>query len=153
MDPKAVRESLGQMSLMMQPDDANPVGNIHGGVILKHIDTCGALTALRHARSNVVTASIDRVDFHSPCYVGNLLILKSSLNRTGRTSMEIGVRVEAENVITGERRHIASAYLTFVALDGKGKPTPVPAVLPETEDEQRRFREAAARRELRLQHR
>jgi len=153
MEPKFVKESICYMSMMMMPDDANPVGNVHGGVILKQIDTCGGVVAARHARANVVTASIDRVDFHNPCYVGNLLILKGSLNHVGRSSMEIGVRVEAENVITGERKHIASAYLTLVALDGNRRPMPVPGLVLETEEEKRRYREAEARRAQRLQER
>ena len=153
MEPKTVRESITYMSMMMQPDDANTVGNVHGGVILKHVDTCGGVVAARHARANVVTASIDRVDFHNPCYIGNLLVLHGSLNHVGRTSMEVGVRVEAENAITGERKHIASAYLTFVALDGNRKPMPVPRLLLETEEEQRRWREAEARRAQRLTER
>jgi len=121
--------------------------------VFKQVDTCGGVVAARHARANVVTASIDRVDFHNPCYVGNLLVLKGSLNHVGRSSMEIGVRVEAENVITGERKHIASAYLTLVALDGNRRPMPVPQLLLETEDEKRRWREAEARRAQRLQER
>ena len=153
MEPKLVRESVTFMSMMMLPDDANAVGNVHGGVILKQVDTCGGVVAARHARANVVTASIDRVDFHNPCYVGNLLVLKGSLNHVGRSSMEIGVRVEAENVITGERKHIASAYLTFVALDANRRPMPVPPLSLETETEKRRCREAEARRAQRLQER
>jgi len=153
MEPKFVKESICYMSMMMLPDDANPTGNVHGGVILKQVDTCGGVVAARHARANVVTASIDRVDFHNPCYVGNLLILKGSLNHVGRSSMEIGVRVEAENVITGERKHIASAYLTLVALDGNRRPMPVPGLVLETEVEKRRYREAETRREQRLQER
>jgi uncharacterized protein (TIGR00369 family) len=153
MEPKVVKESVTFMSMMMLPDDANPVGNVHGGVILKQVDTCGGVVAARHARANVVTASIDRVDFHNPCYVGNLLVLQGSLNHVGRSSMEVGVRVEAENVITGERKHIASAYLTLVALDGNRRPMPVPRLVLETEDEKRRYHEAEIRREHRLQER
>ena len=153
LQPKCIRDSQTMLSHLMYLTDANPVGNVHGGVILKQIDTCGGVVAARHARANVVTASIDRVDFHNPCYVGNLLILQGSLNHVGRSSMEIGVRVEAENVITGERKHIASAYLTLVALDGNRRPLPVPGLVLETEEEKRRYREAEARRAQRLQER
>jgi uncharacterized protein (TIGR00369 family) len=134
----------------MIPQDANPAGNVHGGVIMKLIDTAAAVAATRHARSNAVTASIDRLDFHHPVYVGDLLFLKASLNMTGKTSMEVGVRVEAENVITGEVRHTASAYLTFVSLDENGRPREVPPLLVETEEEVRRNREARIRKEARL---
>jgi acyl-CoA hydrolase len=128
-------------------------GNVQGGVIMKLIDTTGGIVAGRHARSNVVTASVDRVDFHTPVYVGELVTLKASLNLVGRTSMEVGVRVESENVITGEARHTASAYLTFVALDAAGKPRPLPPLILESEDEFRRNRDAQTRREYRLQAR
>jgi acyl-CoA hydrolase len=134
----------------MNPEDANPMGNVHGGIIMKHVDSTGGCCAIRHARRLCVTASIDRLDFHYPVYVGNLLILKASVNMAGRTSMEVGVRVEAEDLITGEVRHTASAYLTFVALNEEGKPTGIPPLLAETEDEKRRSCEAAIRREWRL---
>jgi acyl-CoA hydrolase len=137
----------------MLPEDANPAGNAHGGVIMKYVDTCAAVVAVRHARSNVVTASIDRMDFHHPVFVGDLLIVKASLNLVGRTSMEVGVRVEAENLFSGEIRHTASAYLTFVALDEQGAPADVPRLILETEEELRRNREAAKRRETRLAER
>lgn len=138
------------MAQVMVPQDVNPAGNVHGGVIMKLIDTTAGVVASRHARSNAVTASIDRLDFHHPVFVGDLLFLKGNLNMVGRTSMEIGVRVEAENIITGEIRHTASAYLTFVALDKNGRPCEVPPLVPETEEEARRNREAKIRRALRL---
>lgn len=141
------------IAVQMNPEDANPVGNVHGGVIMKHIDTAAGVVAFRHSRRNSVTASIDRLDFHSPVYVGDLLILKASLNWVGRSSMEVGVRVEAENLLTGEVRHTASAYLTFVALDKKGKPAEVPALILEGEEENRRYCEALQRRETRLEQR
>jgi len=109
-----------------------------------------AAVAMRHARKNVVIASMDRMDFHTPVKVGDLIILKASVNYVGRTSMEIGVRVEAENLRTGEVRHAASAYATMVALDEAGKPTEVPRLIPETEEEKRRYREGEARRQARL---
>lgn len=141
------------MAHQMLPQDANPAGKVHGGVIMKHIDTCGGAVAIRHARSIAVTASIDRLDFHYPVLVGDLLILKASLNMVGRTSMEVGVRVETENLITGEVRHTASAYLTFVALDKQGRPAPVPDLVLESEDDFRRNREATDRRARRLAER
>jgi acyl-CoA hydrolase len=109
------------------------------------------VVAIRHARNNAVTASIDRLDFHYPVFVGDLLILKASLNYVGKSSMEVGVRVEAENLLTGEVRHTASAYLTFVALDKFGKPVPVPALEPETDEERRRNCEAVVRRKHRME--
>jgi len=137
----------------MIPQDVNPAGNVHGGVIMKLIDTAGAVVASRHARCNTVTVSIDRLDFHHPVFVGDLLFFKASLNMVGRTSMEAGVRVESENVVTGEVRHTASAYLTYVALDKDGRPQPVPQLIIETDEEKRRNREAKVRRESRLAER
>ena len=139
------------MAQQMNPQDANPAGNVHGGVIMKLIDTAGGAAAMRHARSNVVTASIDRLDFHNPVFVGDLVTLKASLNLVGRTSMEVGVRVESENLVTGEVRHTASAYLTFVSLDASGRPNELPPLAFETEEELRRNREAQARRQARIQ--
>ena len=153
MDGKQVAESSVVMAQMMIPQDANPAGNIHGGVVVKIIDEAAGVVAARHSRRNVVTASIDRLDFLHPIFVGDLLFFKASLNFVGRTSMEIGVRVEAENLLTGEVRHAASAYLTYVSLDEKGKPVEVPPLLVETEEGQRRHREAKARREMRLAER
>lgn len=153
MDGKRVKDSSVTIAQVMIPQDANPAGNIHGGVIMKLIDTAAAVVAARHARSNVVTASIDRLDFHFPVFVGDLLFFRSSLNLTGSSSMEVGVRVEAENLLTGEVRHTASAYITFVALDKDGRPRPVPQLILETDEEQRRHREAKARREVRLAER
>jgi len=135
---------------VMNPQDANPAGNVHGGVIMKLIDTAAGVVATRHSRSNVVTASIDRLDFHHPVFVGDLVFFKACINYAGKTSMEIGVRVEAENSKTGEVRHTASAYLTFVALDENGKPKEVPGLILETSDEKRRFEQAKLRREVRL---
>jgi uncharacterized protein (TIGR00369 family) len=134
----------------MNPHDANPAGNVHGGVIMKLIDTAAAVVASRHARTNTVTASIDRLDFHHPVFVGDLVFFKASLNMVGRTSLEVGVRVEAENLTRGEVTHTASAYLTYVALDEEGRPRSVPPLILETEEETRRNHEANRRRELRL---
>ena len=147
---KTVAHSSVVMSQAMIPQDANPAGNVHGGVIMKLIDTAAGVVAGRHARANVVTASIDRLDFLHPSFIGDFVTLRASLNFVGRTSMEVGVRVEAENIITGETRHTSTAYLTFVALDSNGRPMPLPALILETDDEERRNGEAHVRRENRL---
>ena len=153
MDGKRVNDSSVVTAQMMIPQDANPAGNVHGGVVVKIIDEAAGVVAARHCRSNVVTASIDRMDFHHPIFVGDLLFFKASMNYVGRTSMEIGVRVEAENLMTGEVRHAASAYLTYVALDRQGRPAAVPPLILETDGDRRRNREAKARREQRLAER
>ncbi len=147
---KSVKESSVVMSQLMSIQDTNIAGNVHGGVIMKLIDTAAGVAAVRHARSNVVTASIDRLDFHHPVFIGDVLTLRASLNHVGRTSMEVGVRVETENPLTGKRHHTASAYLTFVALDRNSRPIPLPLLNIETDEEMRRNREARARRETRL---
>jgi uncharacterized protein (TIGR00369 family) len=150
MNSKTVSETSVTMAQVMLPQDANPAGNVHGGVVMKLIDTAAAVVASRHARSNTVTASLDRLDFHHPVFVGDLLFLKASINMAGRTSMEIGVRVEAENFITGEVRHTSSAYLTFVALDENSRPKAVPPLVFESDDERRRNQEALMRKKMRL---
>ena len=147
---KTVAYSRVTMSIMMQPQDANPAGIVHGGVVMKHIDDAAGVVALRHTRCNVVTASIDRLDFHNPAFIGNLLTLKASLNLVGTTSMEIGVRVETEDLKTGEIRHTASAYLSFVALDDHYRPQEVPPLILETDEDRRRNRQAQDRRRVRL---
>lgn len=150
---KTVCESRVEMAQAMFPIDANQAGNVHGGTIMKLIDTAAGIAAHRHCRTNVVTASMDRLDFHEPVFVGELVVLRASINYVGTASMEVGVRVEAENLMTGEVRHTNSAYLTMVSLDNTRKPTPVPKIVPETEDEKRRFEEgrirAQKRKELR----
>lgn len=150
MQGKKVSESSIVMAQQMNPQDANPVGNVHGGVIMRLIDTAAGVAAHRHARANVVTASIERLDFLNPIFVGDLVTLKASVNFTGRTSMEVGVCVEAENLLTGEVRKTASAYLTYVALGDDCHPAPVPPVIPETNEEIRRNCEAGWRRGRRL---
>lgn len=150
MKGKRVQDSTVILSHVVMPEDANPAGIVHGGVIMKLIDNAGGVVAARHARCNVVTASIDRLDFHHPAFIGDLLTLKASLNMVGKTSMEIGVRVEAERLHSGESHHIASAYLTFVALNEKGSPREVPPLLLENTNEKRRNREAQERRKVRL---
>jgi uncharacterized protein (TIGR00369 family) len=151
MEGKKVSETAVTMAQLMTPQDTNPVGNVHGGVIMKLIDEAGGAVAFRHARSNVVTASIDRLSFHYPVFVGDLVTLRASINMVGRTSMDVGVKVIAENLITGQVRHTASAYLTYVALDANLKPKPVAPIILESPDEERRFRQAMDRKEMRDQ--
>lgn len=153
MKPKSAKESEVVMTHLVMPQDTNPAGNLHGGVILKHIDTAAGVVAKRHSRTNVVTVSIDRMAFKQPAYIGELLIFKSSLNHVGRSSMEIGVRVEAENLRNGEVRHTNSAYLTYVSLDEDGKPSPVAPLLLDSETAERRHREAEHRRKVRQEER
>lgn len=135
----------------MLPSDANPWGNVHGGEVMKLIDACAGAAASRHARTRVVTARIDELSFLAPVFVGDLVMAKASVNDVGSRSMEVGVRVEAENTLTGKNVHVASAYLVFVAIDADGKPTAVPPLLPETEDDRRRMAAAKERRAIRLQ--
>ncbi len=150
MKAKPLSASRTILTHFLLPEDANPAGNIHGGVIMKHIDSAAGVAAFRHARQNVVTASIDRLDFIHPAYVGNLLILKASVNLVGRTSMEVGVRAETEDLPSGKIRHVASAFLTFVALDAGGHPAPVAPLILTTDKQKRRHRLAQARRKSRL---
>jgi uncharacterized protein (TIGR00369 family) len=149
MDGKRVGETSVVMAQMMNPQDANPAGNVHGGVIMKLIDTAAGSVAVRHGRCNAVTASIDRLDFHNPVFIGDFVTIRASMNYVGSSSMEIGIRVESENLLTGERRHTVSAYMTFVALDRAGKPVQLPPLILESEEELRRSREAIARRQAR----
>lgn len=135
------------MAHMMMPQHANPQGNVHGGVIMKFIDDAAAVVAMRHSRSTVVTAAVEQLSFHHPVFIGDLLSLKAALNLTGRTSMEIGVRVETENPLNGETAHIASAYLTFVAIDEDYQPRNIPPWLPDTPDARRRERDATYRKQ------
>jgi uncharacterized protein (TIGR00369 family) len=151
LEAKTVSQSRVEIAQVMMPEHANPAGNVHGGNLLKLVDQAGAIVAARHTHSNVVTASVDRFDFIAPAYIGNLVFIKASLNYVSRTSMEIGVRVEAECLRTGTHTHIGSAYLTYVALDKEDKPTEVPKLIPKTDSEKRRYEEAKKRREIRLQ--
>lgn len=136
---------------MVLPNDANPLGNLLGGRLMHMIDIAGALAAHRHARSYVVTASMDHIDFLLPVHIGDLLILKSSVNRAFHTSMEVGVKCWVENYIAGTKRHVASAYLTFVAVDQDGRHHAVPPLIAETEEEKCRYEDAGRRREFRKQ--
>jgi len=150
---KPVRDSWHETSELMMPHHANNMGHVFGGVMLSMMDKTAAIAAFRHARLSVVTASIDRVDFREPIHLGDLVVMKASVNFAGRTSMEIGVRVEAEELLTGRRRHTNSCYLTFVAVDRNGRPIEIPGVLPETPDEKRRYLAAEQRRKRRLEER
>jgi acyl-CoA hydrolase len=136
---RTVKESQHETSQLMMPQHANVLGHVFGGVILSAMDLTAAVVAFRHARAAVVTVSIDRVDFHEPIRIGDLVVMRGSVNYVGRTSMEIGVRVEAEDLLTGRRRHTNSGYLTFVAVDPDGHPVETPALVAETEVERRRF--------------
>ena len=153
MKGKRVKDSSIVMAQPMTQQDSNIAGNVHGGVIMRLIDNAGGVVAARHAQQLVVTASIDRLDFHSPVFIGDVVTLKTSLNYVGKTSMEVGVRVESETILTGEKRHTASAYLTYVALDKEGKPIVLPPLILETKQERRRNSEAKTRRENRLAQR
>ncbi|HKT22243.1 MAG TPA: acyl-CoA thioesterase [Nitrososphaerales archaeon] len=146
---KKVSESEMTTARLMMPTDANVIGNVFGGSIMKYMDEIAAIVAWRHAGKNVVTASIDRMNFYAPVYVGNLLILKAAVNYVGHTSMEICVRIEAVDPTTRKGTHTGSCYLTYVALDEKGKPSPIPRLILKTSDERRRFNEAMTRRKLR----
>ena len=133
--------------------DANTAGNVHGGTIMKMVDEVAGVAAVRHCGCRVVTAALDRMTFAQPVYVGQLVTVKASVNAVWRTSMEVGVRVESENVRTGEVTHTSTAYLTMVALSDEGEPQAVAGIEAQTEDEQRRQREAQLRRDNRLRER
>jgi acyl-CoA hydrolase len=147
---RTVAESQSERSEIIFPGDANALGNLFGGRLMQFIDLVGAMAASRHARAVTVTASMDHLDFVAPVRVGDLLILKASVNRAFRTSMEVGVKAMVEDVRgAGSLRHVSSAYLTFVAMDFGGNRIEVPPVIPETEHQKRRFEDAARRREMR----
>jgi acyl-CoA hydrolase len=147
--PRPVRDSQSQMAEVVLPNDANPLGNLLGGRLMHLIDIAGAIAAHRHSHSHVVTASMDHIDFRLPVKIGDLLILKSSVNRAFNTSMAVGVKCWVENYISGHTRHVASAYLTFVAVDEHGHRKHVPALIPETDEDKQRYEDAGRRRELR----
>ncbi len=147
---KPVRESQAEYAELALPNDANTLGNLLGGKVMHLVDLAGAIAAIRHARTAVVTASVDHMNFIHPVHIGQLIRLQASVNRVFRTSMEVGVKVLVEDLITGVLKHTSSAYLTFVALDGEGRRTLIPPVIPETEAERRRFESAGQRREYRL---
>lgn len=150
MEGKPVRESASEYAELALPTDANGLGNVLGGKVMHLVDLAGAMAAMRHARRTMVTAAVDSLRFLYPAHIGDLITLRSSVNRVFHTSMEVGVKVDTENLMTGQKVHTCSAYLTFVALDKSGKPVPIPPVIPESEEEKRRFRQAGERREYRL---
>ena len=150
MEPKYVRESESEYSELALPNDANTLGTLLGGKIMHLVDLAGAIAAMKHSRRVVVTASVDNMQFIHPVRIGQWVRLKSSVNRAFRTSMEVGVKVWVEDLLTGEEKHVSSAYLTFVALDGDRKAVEVPQLIPETAEEKRRYDEAGKRREYRL---
>lgn len=147
--PRPVRDSQSDMAEIVLPNDANPLGALLGGRLMHWIDLAGAMAAHRHSRSYAVTASVDHIDFLVPVRVGDLIILRSSVNRAFHTSMEVGVKVFVENYLADTSQHVASAYLTFVAVDVKGGRLKVPAVIPETDEQRRRYDDAGRRREVR----
>jgi acyl-CoA hydrolase len=151
--PKPVRDSQSEITQVVLPNDANPLGTILGGTVMHLVDIAGAVAAHRHSGSYVVTAAIDHMDFLSPIKVGEIIILKASVNRVFHSSMEVGVKVFREEVFTRERKHTSSAYVTYVAIDAQGHPRPAPQVIPQTASERRRYREAGKRRRWRIQER
>jgi acyl-CoA hydrolase len=153
MDPKPASESAIGLAHWMGPSDANSGGNVHGGTVMKLCDEAAALAAVKHSRSRVVTAAMDRMAFLYPIKVGQLVTFSATVNAAWRTSMEVGVRVDAESPRTGETRHTNTAYVTMVALDDDGRPAEVPPLIAETAEQQRRLREAELRRANRLAER
>jgi uncharacterized protein (TIGR00369 family) len=150
MEGKPPRFSYTTIAEVMMPHMANVLGNVHGGVLLGMMDRAAAVAAIRHARQTCVTVSMDRVDFHEPIHLGELVTMSASVNYTHRTSIEVGVSVEAENLLTGEKRHTNDCHLTFVAIDEHGRPVAVAPILPETPEEQERYRQAEQRRSRRI---
>jgi acyl-CoA hydrolase len=153
MEPRPPSQSLSVMTRWMGPTDANTAGNVHGGNIMRMCDEVAGIAAIRHSGRPVVTAGMDRMTFEHPVLVGNLVTVRACVNAAWRTSMEVGVRVESENIRTGECLHTSTAYLTMVALDDEGRPTEVAPLAPETPEEERRQREAQVRRDNRLAER
>jgi acyl-CoA hydrolase len=151
--PKKVRLSQVEMTELVIPNDTNQLGNLLGGRLMQWIDIAAAIAASRHTNKVCVTASVDKLNFLHPVKLGEVVILRASVNRTFNTSLEVGVRVMKENLLTGECSHTSSAYLTFVAIDKSGRPVMVCPVTTESEIEKRRFNDAAKRRERRLVHR
>ncbi len=147
--PRPVRESKSEMAEIVLPNDANPLNALLGGRLMHWIDLAGAMAAHRHSRQYALTAAIDHLDFLVPVHVGDLVILRSSVNRAFNTSMEIGVKVWVENYHLEQNQHVSSAYLTFVAVDATGNHLHVPPVIPETDEEKRRYEDAGRRREIR----
>ena len=153
MEGKPVRDSYSELSELALPNDSNGLNTLLGGKIMHLVDIAGALAASRHSRHFVVTASFDHMDFVQPVYIGNLVVLRAAVNRAFRSSMEVGVKVWAEDMRSGDVRHVASAYLTFVAVDEQRKPIQIPPVIAESKEQQRRYDEAGERRTYRLSRR
>jgi uncharacterized protein (TIGR00369 family) len=151
LTPKPISASRVILSQLMHPEHANLLGNVHGGWIMKLVDEAGALTCMRHAQRKVVTVTIDSMDFRQPIRIGDLVILNAEVAYTGRTSMEATVEVHAENPITGIQTHTNTAFLVYVALDDSGRPTPVPPLLAETEEEKQKMEQAQERQQRRLE--
>lgn len=151
LQPRSVSESQSEMTELVLPNDTNPLSHLLGGRLMHFIDLVAAMAAYRHARAHVVTASMEHIDFIAPVHVGDLVILKASVNRAFKTSMEVGVKAWVENAIAGSHQHIASAYLTFVAIDANGRRVAVPPLTTEGTEEARRFDDAGRRRERREQ--
>jgi uncharacterized protein (TIGR00369 family) len=149
---KPISVSRIMLSQLMHPEHANLLGNVHGGWVMKLVDEAGALACMRHAQKKVVTVAIDSMTFRQPIKIGDLVILKAEVSYTGRTSMEAAVEVHAENPLTGEQTHTNTAYLVYVALDDEGRPTTVPPLLAETEEERGKMQRAQERQERRLKH-
>jgi acyl-CoA hydrolase len=152
LTPRRASDSEVTLTQLMEITDANVAGNVDGGVIMRLVDTCGALAAIRHAGGLAVTVAIDEMTFLGPVHIGELLVLRSSVNDVGRSSMEVGVRVEAHDPVTGRTVHANSAYLVFVAVDEQGRPRAVPPLTLGTDEQWRRQREARLRRRTRLAH-
>jgi len=149
LTPRPVQDSQSEMAEIVLPNDANPLGALLGGRLMHWIDLAGAMAAHRHSRNYVVTASVDHIDFLVPVRVGDLVILRSSVNRVYHSSMEVGVKVFVENYIADSAKHVGSAYLTFVAIDGAGNRLKVAPVIPETDEQRRRYDDAGRRRDIR----
>lgn len=150
LDPRTPDASALTMTMFMQPEHSNSLGNVHGGVILKLCDECGGIIASRHSRRPAVTVTVDRVNFLKPVLLGRLLLVHGRISWVGRTSIEVELRVEAEHLLTGERTQTNSAYFVYVALDDDRRPTPVPPLLLESDEDRRRFAEGETRNRLRL---
>ena len=150
---RAVQDSMTEMVQIVLPNDTNTFGNVLGGRVMHWIDLAGAVTANRHCRMPIVTASMERLDFLSPIHLGDIVVLKARLNFVGTSSMEVGVDVYAENPLSGERKHTSSPVLTYVALDLQGNPAPVPGLIVKTKEERQRFQAGEKRRKMRLEQR
>lgn len=150
---RTVRDSAVEATHLVLPSDANALGTIFGGKLMAWVDLAASIAASRHSRRVCVTASMDQLDFHHPIRVGHIVILRATVNYVGRTSMEVGVRVDSEDPLTGQHTYAATAYMTFVAVDDAGKPVTIVPIRPETDEEKRRYQEAEQRRRDRLKQR